>query len=111
MNELIRDLYRAFNARDTDFLLQRMANDVHWPNGWEGGFVEGRDTVRDYWTRQWAAVNPTVTPLLIDEMPDGRVAVRVLQRVEDHSGTLLQETEVTHTFSFRGGFISGMQIG
>jgi hypothetical protein len=30
-----------------------MDADVHWPNGWEGGYVEGHDEVRDYLTRQW----------------------------------------------------------
>lgn len=107
----IQDLYRAFNGRDTDFLLERMTPDVHWPNGWEGGYVEGREGVREYWTRQWAEVNPRVTPLAIDEQQDGSAAVRVLQRVEDYSGKLLHEGEVMHTYRFAGELVAGMEIG
>ena len=38
---LITRAYEAFNARDIDALLSLMHPDVHWPNGWEGGYVEG----------------------------------------------------------------------
>jgi ketosteroid isomerase-like protein len=108
---LIHDLYRAFNSHDTDFLLERMTPDVHWPNGWEGGYVESREGVREYWTRQWAEINPTVTPIGVDELPDGSAAVRVLQRVEDHAGKRLHEGEVMHTYRFRDGLVSEMEIG
>jgi hypothetical protein len=33
-----------------------------WPNAWEGGWVKGRDGVRHYWQRQWAALDPHVDP-------------------------------------------------
>jgi len=107
---LIHELYRAFNGRDTDYLLERMTPDVHWPNGWEGGYVEGHEGVREYWTRQWTEINPTVMPISIEELPDGSAAVRVLQRVEDHSGKLLHESEVMHTYRFENDLVSGMEI-
>lgn len=56
---LILSLYAAFNARDIDTVLAAMTSDVDWPNGWEGGRIVGHDDVRDYWERQWAAVDPT----------------------------------------------------
>src|SRR4051812_43738313 len=37
--ERIRSLYRAFNAREADWLLDHMTPDVEWPNAWEGGRV------------------------------------------------------------------------
>ena len=40
------DIYRAFNDRDADWLLEQMTEDVDWPNGWEGGRVLGRAAVR-----------------------------------------------------------------
>jgi hypothetical protein len=32
----------------------------------EGGYVHGREGVREYWTRQWAIVGPHVEPLSFD---------------------------------------------
>ena len=54
--ELLRSLYVAFNARETDKVLEALAPDVEWPNGWEGGWVHGHEEVREYWRRQWAEV-------------------------------------------------------
>lgn len=59
---LLEQLYERFNARDIDAVLAHFARDVEWPNGWEGGYVRGHDEVRDYWTRQWAELDATVTP-------------------------------------------------
>jgi len=42
------DIYRAFNAREIDWLLAQMAEDVDWPNAWEGGRAVGRAAVREY---------------------------------------------------------------
>ena len=81
-------LYRAFNARETDALLAQMTADVDWPNAWEGGRVHGREAVRDYWTRQWAAIDPTVEPLAVAPR-HGRVAVDVHQVARSLDGALL----------------------
>src|SRR5258705_9031085 len=48
--DLLGGVYAAFNARDVDRVLAAMHPDVDWPNGMEGGYVHGRDAVRDYWT-------------------------------------------------------------
>jgi hypothetical protein len=37
----LQELYRAFNARDIDTVLDQMTGDVDWPNAWEGGRVRG----------------------------------------------------------------------
>ena len=57
-------MYAAFNERDIDGVLDAMTPDVDWPNGWEGGRVLGREAVRDYWSRQWAQIDPRVDPVL-----------------------------------------------
>jgi nuclear transport factor 2 (NTF2) superfamily protein len=56
--ELLRTMYAGFNARDIDAVLAAMTADVDWPNAWEGGRLGGHDAVRDYWSRQWAAISP-----------------------------------------------------
>jgi nuclear transport factor 2 (NTF2) superfamily protein len=65
--EMIRKAYDAFNSRRVEEVLSLMHPNVHWPNGWEGGYVEGQDAVSEYWTRQWNEINPQVSPLSIIE--------------------------------------------
>ena len=103
-------IYEAFNARDIETVLGALAPDVLWPNGWEGGVVEGHEAVREYWTRQWSQIDPTVTPTAYAQEEDGRVAVTVAQTVRDRDGTLLGEGVVTHTYRFRDGLITDMEI-
>ncbi len=107
---LLTRMYREFNARNIDALIGVMQPDVKWPNGWEGGTVVGHDAVRDYWTRQWAEIDPTVTSESFAPLPDGRVRVRVHQVIKDRAGKLMSNKLVTHTYSFAAGKIRGMEI-
>jgi nuclear transport factor 2 (NTF2) superfamily protein len=107
---LLKRMYREFNARNIDAVLSVMQADVKWPNGWEGGYVVGHDAVRDYWTRQWAEIDPTVMPEGFEALDDGRLRVRVHQLIRDSAGKLLSDKIVNHTYRFDGGKISGMVI-
>ena len=109
MKPLIRDLYAYFNARDIDAVLALMAPDVDWPNAWEGGRLHGKDAVRDYWTRQFAAIDGKVEPTRIDVDGD-TVTVTVHQTVRSKDGELLDDREVTHTYAFRDGRIARMDV-
>ena len=60
--DFLKQLYDRFNARDIDLVLAALDPKVVWANGMEGGHVNGRDGVREYWTRQWALVDPHVDP-------------------------------------------------
>jgi ketosteroid isomerase-like protein len=70
--EQLRALYEAFNNRDVDRCLAAMTPDVDWANGWEGGREIGREAVRDYWQRQWAAIDSRADPSSITERPEAR---------------------------------------
>jgi hypothetical protein len=107
---LIKRLYSAFNDRAIDVLVAQMTEDVDWPNAWEGGRIRGHEGVRDYWTRQWDAIDPTVEPGAVTRRPDGKVAVDVHQLVRSLDGTLLGEDDVVHVYSFRGALIAGMDV-
>ena len=72
---IINQAYDAFNARDIDKVLSFMNQDVHWPNGWEGGYVEGHSEVREYWTRQWKEIDPNVKPISFEENERGQIEV------------------------------------
>jgi hypothetical protein len=108
--ELLAELYRAFNAREIDTVLARMTDDVDWPNAWEGGRLVGRASVRDYWTRQWAAINPSVEPLSFSERPDGSIAVDVTQTVRALDGALIGEGRVTHVYLLRDELVARMDV-
>ena len=87
-----------------------MADDVEWPNGWEGGYVHGRGAVREYWSRQWAELDPAVTPVGLARLPDGRVDVTVHQIVRGRDGALLSDSTVHHVYRLDNGQIVHMEI-
>jgi ketosteroid isomerase-like protein len=109
-DELLRSMYAAFNARDIDGVLAAMTEDVDWPNAWEGGRLVGHEPVRDYWTRQWAAIDPHVEPMEIGPRADGRVAVEVRQRVRDLHGEVLSDGNVVHVYEMRSGLVARMDV-
>lgn len=108
--ELLRTLYEAFNARDTDAVLRHLTVDVDWPNAWEGGRVHGHEGVRDYWARQWSAIDPVVTPIEFTTRSDDRVAVEVQQVARSLDGAILGEGRVHHVYAFRDGLITRMDV-
>jgi ketosteroid isomerase-like protein len=109
VERLIRDLYASFNARDIEAVIALMAPDVDWPNAWEGGRLHGQDAVRDYWTRQFAAIDGRVEPTAI-EIEGDTVTVTVHQTVHSKQGELLDDREVTHTYTFRDDRIARMDV-
>lgn len=108
--DLLTRIYDAFNARDIDAVLAVLHPDVDWPNGWEGGRVHGHEGVRDYWTRQWAAIDPHVEPVGFDTDETGRTIVKVHQMVRDLEGNLITEGRVEHVYRIEDGRIKSMEI-
>ena len=107
---LLRRVYGAFNRREIETVLAWMHADVDWPNGMEGGRVFGRDAVRDYWTRQFAVLDPCVEPQAFTAELDGRISVSVHQVVHDKSGNLLVDQINQHVYAIRDGLIQSMEI-
>jgi ketosteroid isomerase-like protein len=110
VRQLLEHAYAAFNARDIDGALAGMHPDVDWPNGWEGGVIRGHDAVRDYWTRQWEVIDPTVQPVAFHLAEDGRIAVAVRQIVRDRTGRLLSDSVVQHVYRIENGLVRSMEI-
>jgi hypothetical protein len=110
IEQLIRKSYAAFNARQIDEILLMMDPDIKWANGWEGGYVTGHDEVRNYWTRQWQTLNPTVEPVGFRETADKQLEVDVQQKVKDLKGNLLFDGKVKHLYTFKNGLITSMEI-
>jgi len=108
--QLLEGAYRDFNARRLEAVLARMRPDVVWPNGMEGGFVYGHEGVRDYWTRQWAVLDPHVEPLEISRDDRGKWVVKVRQVVHDREGKLLVDQIVSHAYEISDFLIARMDI-
>jgi hypothetical protein len=108
--ELLKDVYKRFNARDMETVLAAMHEDVIWANGMEGGHVRGRNEVRSYWTRQWAMIDPHVEPVAFTNGPGGEVIVEVHQVVRDLNGDLLADKMVGHVFRIENGLVKRFDI-
>src|SRR5215469_895581 len=108
--ELLKRLYDRFNARDMETVLAALHEDVIWANGMEGGHVRGREGVRNYWTRQWAMVDPHVEPVAFAEGPKAEVTVEVHQVVRDLRGNLLADKMVGHIFRVENGLVRRFDI-
>ena len=106
----IAALYARFNARDVDGVLALLAPDVLWANAMEGGYAEGRAGVRAYWARQWAMVDPTVTPLEVTQPTPGTRRVRVRQVIRDLAGAVLADDEVVHQFTMADGEVARFDV-
>lgn len=108
--EIIKQAYASFNARDIPAVLQHLCSDVLWANGWEGGHVQGHAAVEAYWTRQWKELNPRVEPTGFRRRNDGRLEVIVHQVVKDKEGNLLFDGTVLHVYVFETDCIKRMDI-
>jgi ketosteroid isomerase-like protein len=115
--ELLKRIYARFNARDMDGVLSVLADDVAWANGMDGGYVHGREGVREYWTRQWSMVSPHVEPVGFRRTEDGAIIAEVRQSVRDLEGKPLQgqthglkDKTVGHVFRLREGKVARFDI-
>ena len=108
--ELLNATYKAFNARQIDAVLANLHPLVDWPNGMEGGRIQGRENVREYWLRQWSMLNPHVEPVSIHVDPSGLTDVEVHQVVRDMAGNLLVDQTVHHVYTIQNGLIEKMEI-
>ena len=108
---ILRSAYDAFNARDIDAVLELMHPEVDWTNAWEGGRLIGRAAVREYWTRQFAAISGRVEPERFTEEPDGSVTVDVHQVVRDATtGELISDSRVRHRYRLEDGLVVRMDV-
>lgn len=109
---LLMRLYKAFNDRDVGTLIDAMHPDVDWPNFLEGGRIRGRDALRSYWVEQFNMVQPEASPIDMNELADGRIAVRLHYVIHALDGGGVWTDEITNnTFTFIGDQIARMDWG
>ncbi|OAQ42385.1 ketosteroid isomerase [Pedobacter psychrophilus] len=107
---LIKKAYTAFNSRDIDKALSTFHSDIQWPKAFEGGYVIGHNDIREYWTRQWTEINPTVKPVGFIERPNGTFEVTVHQIVMDLKGNQVFDGIVKHIYTLEDNLLRRMDI-
>jgi len=107
---LLSRCYVAFNAREVEGALVLMHPDAAWSNSWEGGWVNGRDGVRHYWQRQWAAIDPCVEPRAFSWDAEQRVTITEHQIVRDLREKVLSDRTVMHVYAMQDGLVRRMEI-
>ena len=88
-----------------------MRPDVKWANGLEGGFVYGRDAVREYWTNQFKDIQPELEALKFETDEKNRNIVTVHQIIKDLQGNVLADATVHQIFTVEDGLVSLYEIG
>jgi ketosteroid isomerase-like protein len=105
-------LYKAFNDRDVGTLMDAMHPDVDWPNFLEGGRVRGRDALRQYWSEQFAMVQPEASPIEMLEVSGDRIVVRLHYLIKAMEGGGVWTDEITsNTFTFADDLVLSMDWG
>lgn len=109
--QFLQNLYNAFNKREIETIISFMRPDVKWANGLEGGFIYGRDAVREYWINQFKAIQPELETLKFETDENNRNVVAVHQIIKDLQGNVLADATVRQIFTIEDGLISFYEIG
>lgn len=109
--QFLQNLYDAFNKREIETIIALMLPNVKWANGLEGGFVYGRDAVREYWTSQLKDIQPELEPLKFETDENNRDIVTVHQIIKDLQGNVLADTTVHQIFTIENGRVVLYEIG
>jgi ketosteroid isomerase-like protein len=108
--ELIKEVYAAFNARNIDAILRVMHPEVKWAKAWEGSYANGPHEVRAYWEQQWKEINPHVEPVGFHERENGTLEVEVDQVVKNLEGITLFDGKVKHVYIIHDGLLQQMDV-
>ena len=109
--QFLQNLYDAFNKREIETIIALMRSNVKWANGLEGGFVHGRDAVREYWTNQFKNIQVQLETLKFETDEKNRNVVTVHQIVKNLQGNLLADMTVKQIFTIENDLISLYEIG
>ena len=109
--QFLETLYDAFNKREFEKIFAMMQPNVKWANGMDGGFIYGRDAVREYWRKQFEVTQGQLEPLKFETDENNRSIVTVHLIVRDLQGNVLVARTVKQMFTIENGLISLFEIG
>jgi hypothetical protein len=96
---------------EIETIISAMHPDVKWANGMEGGFVYGRDAVREYWTNQLKEIQPELETLKFETDENNREVVTVHEIIKDLDGNVLVDMTVHQIYTIENRLISLYEIG
>jgi len=108
--ELLQHLYAAFNDQDVDRAFEVIHPDAVWANGMEGGLLNGHQSIREYWGRQWSYITWQVRPMRFKMTDPENIVVDVHQILRDLSGNIVSIRDLQHIFQIEDGLIKTMGI-
>jgi hypothetical protein len=108
--ELLLRLYAAFNDQDVEKALEIIHPDAVWANGMEGGLLNGHQSIREYWSRQWSYITWHVRPMRFEMTDPENIVVEVHQILRDLSGNIVSIRDLQHIFQIEDGLIKTMSI-
>ncbi|WP_093905309.1 nuclear transport factor 2 family protein [Streptomyces sp. cf386] len=106
-------MYEVFSTDEREPFMQRcLAPDVDWPNVLDGVRLHGREAVRAYWARQFAAGHPLVRLEGLRLDADGEAVVATVRPgMRDTSGERWAKETVEHVYRFGGdGLVTRMDV-
>ena len=108
--ELLKHLYSAFNEQDVDSALEVIHPDAVWANGMEGGLLNGHQSIREYWSRQWSDITLNVRPMGFEMNDPENIVLEAHQILRDLSGNIVSIRNLQHIFQIEDGLIKRMDI-
>lgn len=102
--------YETYNSRDLVGLSALLHPDVEWPDILDGGVIAGRQTVIDYFARQFDLMVPDARLISITEEPPARLVADIQYAVKDLKGRLWSDTRATLAYDFRDGLIARLTV-
>lgn len=107
---LLAKAYEAFNNRDPVALGLLLHEDVQWPDSLEGGVVQGRPAVIDYFARQFDMMQLDARQVTVREEPPARIVLDIQYAVRSREGQLWSDTRAVLAYDFADGLIARMTV-
>jgi len=106
----IARLHQALDRDDIDAAVALLHPDVDWFDMLEGAPLKGREAVRGFWVRRRTTVKVDVSLVAFEDLPDDRIAIKVLIAArKPGSQGLWAEEMVTYLLRFEGDLIRHME--
>ena len=72
--------------------------------------LNGHQSIRDYWSRQWSYVTWQVRPMRFETTDPENIVVDVHQILRDLSGNIVSIRDLQHIFQIEDGLVKTMGI-
>ena len=107
---LLAKAYEAYNARNPVALGALLHENAEWPNSLEGGILQGRAAVVDYFARQFDLMQLDARQVTVREEPPARIVLDIQYAVRSRDGQLWSDTRAVLAYDFADGLILRMTV-